>query len=69
MSHANVEENEQMNNCIILYIRSTLNSFSNPNIVDNIKEVDDEMQLETNTGVKTNNQNAEVSQYGYVWHY
>ena len=41
VSHENVEENEQMKNWIILYRVSTVNLFSNPNIVQNIKKVDE----------------------------
>ena len=51
-----------MNNWIILDSGSTVNQFSNPNIVQNIKEVDEEINPSTNAGVKINNQKAEVPQ-------
>ena len=37
VSHANVEVIEQTNNCIIWDRGSTVNLFSNPNIIRNIK--------------------------------
>ena len=51
-----------MKNWIILDIGSTVNLFSNPSIVENIKEVDEWIQPATNAGVKINNQEAEVPQ-------
>ena len=41
LSHENVEENKQVKNWIILDSGSTLNLFSNPNMVKNIKIVDE----------------------------
>ena len=57
-----------MKNWIILDIGSTVNLFSNPSIVENIKEVDESIQPATNAGVKINNQEAEVPQQGEVWY-
>ena len=58
-----------MKNWIILDLGSTVNLFSNPDLVEEINKVDKEMHLASNAGVKTNNQKAEVPQYGEVWYY
>ena len=58
MSHSNFEEYEQIKNRIIINNKSTVNLFSNHDIVENIKEVDEEMYLAKNAGFK--NQQPQV---------
>ena len=58
VSHVNVKENEQMKNWIILDSVSTMNLFSNPVMVKNIKEVGEKMYLVTNIRFKINNQKS-----------
>ena len=55
-----------MKKWIILDSGSTVNLFCNPDIFNNIKESDDEIQVETNEGVNINNEKAEFPQYGEV---
>ena len=45
-----------------------MNLFSNPDIVDNIKKVDKEINPATNAWVKITKQKTEVPQYGEVWY-
>ena len=57
-------KNEKMKIWIILDSVSTVNLFFNPNIFNNINEVDEEMHPAKNSRVKINNHKAEVPQYG-----
>ena len=62
-------KNEKMKIWIILDSVSTVNLFFNPNIFNNINEVDEEMHPAKNSRVKINNHKAEVPQYGELWYY
>ena len=57
-----------MKDHILLDNGSTLSLFTNPELVVNIRKADDVLQLATNTGVKFNNEKAEVPNFGEVWY-
>jgi len=59
---------EDMKDHILLDNGSTLSLFTNPDLVVNIRKADDRLQLATNTGVKINDEKADVPNFGEVWY-
>ena len=58
---------EHMKDWIILDNGSTMSLFTNPSLVEKIRESKNTLELHTNTGCKRNKMEADVPGYGMVW--
>lgn len=64
-----VSEEDDMKNGILLDSGSTVNIFSNPHLVGNIKYTPDErMEMSTNAGLQVTMHKANVLDYGEIWY-
>ena len=68
MANKELSEDGLMKNSIILENGSTVDLFSNPELVHNIHNSEHVMELHTNAGTKLNDKKATVPGYGKVWY-
>ena len=61
------ETRESMRDKIIMDSGSSADLFCNREYVKDLQDTSDTLQLDTNTGVLTTNQKAEIGEYGKVW--
>ena len=68
MNNSELKGEDLMKNSIILDNGSTVDLFSNPELVHGIHQSEQIMELHTNAGSKINNRKATVPGYGKVWY-